>query len=115
MIGMNTPINNDILPYSVVYGNPARCYKLNKIGLKRHSTELILLETLKILSWGLQNINFSQTDEELFNQDIMSLGLKSKIKEVKEAFQWFQDNRSRGNRNIIKYNGKIGLNFEYVI
>ena len=115
MIGMNTPINNDVLPYSVVYGNPSRWYKLNRTGLKRHSTELILLETSKILSWGLQNINFSQTDEELFNQDIMSLGLKSKVFDVQKSFDWFQKNRNRGNRKLTKYDGKIGLNFEYIV
>jgi len=115
MIGMNTPINYDILPYSVVYGNPARWYKLNRVGLKRHSTELVMLEALKVLSWGLQNINYSQSDELLFNQYIISLGLKSKIFDVKKSFEWFQKNRKRGNRKLIKYDGKIGLNLEYVI
>lgn len=115
MVGMNTPINSDVYPYSVVRGNPARWFKLNRIGLKRHSSEEVLMEALTVLSWGLQNVNFSQFDEELFNQDIMTLGLKSKIFDVEQSFQWFEDNRNRGNRKIIKYDGKIGLNFEYVI
>lgn len=114
MIGMNTPINNDILPYAVVYGNPARWFKANKIGLKRHSSEKILNEVVKILSWGKQHINYPNEDN-LFYQDIMSLGLKSDIKEVKEAFLWFENNRSRGNRKLIKYGGEIGLNLEYVV
>lgn len=115
MVGMNTPINNDVLPFSVVYGNPARWFKANKTGLERHSTEKILLEAVKVLSWGLQHINYYLSDEILFNQDIISLGLKSDIKEVKNAFQWFQNNRNRGNRKIIKYSGKMGFNLEYVV
>ena len=36
MIGMLSPVNHDVLPFSVVVGNPARILKLNSIAVERY-------------------------------------------------------------------------------
>jgi UDP-N-acetylglucosamine acyltransferase len=36
MYGATSASNQDILPYSMARGNPARHYRLNKVGLERH-------------------------------------------------------------------------------
>jgi len=116
MIGMNTPINNDVLPFTVCYGNPSRWHKLNTVGKMRHGTKEMLKETEKILSWGIQNLSpILPYNNKLSKQTIISLGLKSKIPEINKFFIWFNNNRSRGNRKIIKYGGIIGTHLNYEI
>jgi len=116
MIGMNTPINRDVLPYTVAYGNPARWYKMNRIGLQRHRNEKTIKAVEEVLSWGKQHVNYVHTlDKKLRDLDIVGLGKKSDIKEVRKSFEWFDNNRNRGNRKLIKYAGEVGYNLEYVI
>ncbi len=37
MFGAASAANRDVLPYSMARGNPARHYRLNRVGLKRHA------------------------------------------------------------------------------
>lgn len=116
MIGMNTPITSDVLPFTVCYGNPSRWYRLNRIGLDRHTTKEVLKEAEKVLSWGKQNHNYIYAlKNDLMKQTIISLGMKSKQKEISKPFLWFEENRNRSNRKTIKYGGLLGHNLDYKV
>ena len=39
MIGMQTPVNRDILPFATVAGSPARIIGFNRIGAERNAYE----------------------------------------------------------------------------
>jgi len=46
MIGMQTPVTRDILPYATVAGNPARIIGFNRMGAERKETDITLLEEM---------------------------------------------------------------------
>jgi len=54
MIGGGTVINQDVLPYSLVQGNPAKVYGLNIVGLRRNNmdstTRLALKKVIDYIS-----------------------------------------------------------------
>ncbi|MBK9106677.1 MAG: hypothetical protein IPL92_19485, partial [Saprospiraceae bacterium] len=47
MIGMQTPVTRDILPYSTVAGSPARILGFNRIGAERKSYEATWLDEME--------------------------------------------------------------------
>ena len=70
MIGGETRITMDVLPYSLCYGNPARAYGLNSVGLKRagytSKDSLLIKKALRILS--RRGISVSSTLDQLASQ-----------------------------------------------
>ena len=47
MIGMQTPVTRDILPYTTVAGTPARILGFNRIGAERKSYEATWLDEME--------------------------------------------------------------------
>ena len=47
MIGMQTPVTKDIIPYATVAGSPARIIGFNRIGAERNITDEVLLAEME--------------------------------------------------------------------
>jgi UDP-N-acetylglucosamine acyltransferase len=73
MLGANTFLRKDALPYSMVSGEPARHYRLNSIGLRRNGIDgeryRALEQTFRKLRSGEKLDGITQTEEVKFLQE----------------------------------------------
>ncbi|HEY3487086.1 MAG TPA: acyl-ACP--UDP-N-acetylglucosamine O-acyltransferase [Gammaproteobacteria bacterium] len=73
MVGASTMIRKDVLPYSMLAGDPARHYRLNSIGLRRNGITgekyKVLEQAFRRLRAGEELDNIMQTEELHFLQE----------------------------------------------
>ncbi|MGB4849713.1 MAG: hypothetical protein WBP41_17440 [Saprospiraceae bacterium] len=61
MVGMQTVVTKDILPYSLVAGNPARIHRFNRLGAERGGmTDEQIIEMELFFKSDFQNVNDSE-------------------------------------------------------
>ncbi len=61
MVGMQAVVTKDILPYSLIAGNPARIHRFNRLGAERGGmTEEQIVEMESLFKSGFQNVKESE-------------------------------------------------------